>query len=61
MTTEEMIKYDMIVNNGIATAEELNLAFNMTDNGWMWTLDRVVYVRTGYSDLESYLFEEEDE
>lgn len=31
MTTNEMIKYDQIVEYGIATPEELNLARNMAD------------------------------
>lgn len=55
MTTEEMIKYDMIVELGIATPDELNLAFNMTDMGWNDTLDRVVYIREGYHTFEQYI------
>lgn len=55
MTTEEMIKYDMIVELGIATAEELNLVFNMTDMNWNETLDRVVYIREGYRTFEAYM------
>lgn len=60
MTIEEMVAYDIIVDNGIATPEELNLAFNMTNRGWSWTLNRVMFVRTGYSSLEQYLEAEDD-
>ena len=62
MTTEEMIKYDMIVDMGIATAEELNLARNLVDGSWNEVLDRVVYIRVGYRTFEQYLeceYEEE--
>lgn len=59
MTTEEMITYDQIVELGIATAEELNLAFNLTNTGWTDTLNKVIFIRTGYRSLEQYI-EEED-
>lgn len=61
MTTEEMITYDMIVEYGIATPDELNLAFNMTNMGWKETLDRVVYIRTGYPTWDIYLMDEMEE
>ena len=61
MTTEEMVTYDIIVNMGIATSEELNLAFNMTAMGWKDTLDRVVYIRTGYNSIEDYMAAEDGE
>ena len=61
MTTEEMITYDMIVEYGIATPEELNLAFNMTNMGWKETLDRVVYIRTGYPTWDAYPMDEMEE
>ena len=61
MTTEEMITYDMIVEYGIATPDELNLAFNMTNMGWKETLDRVVDIRTGYPTLDTYLMDEMEE
>ena len=60
MTTEECIKYDMIVEMGIATAEELNLARNLVSGNWNEILDSVVYVRTGYKTFEQYLECEED-
>ena len=55
MTTNEMIKYDMMVEMGIATAEELNLARNLVDGSWNEVLDRVCYVRTGYRTLEQFI------
>lgn len=57
MTTEEMVMYDWLVGEGVATPEELNLAFNMTDYGWIETLERVLYIRTGYRSIEQYLEE----
>lgn len=54
MTTNEMIKYDMIVELGIATSEELNLARNLVDGSWNKVLDKVVNIRTGYSTFEQY-------
>lgn len=57
MTTNEMIKYDQIVEYGIATAEELNLARNLMSGEWNEVLDAVCYVRTGYKTWEQYLEE----
>lgn len=61
MTTEEMVKYNMMVELGIATAEELNLARNLVSGSWNEVLDSVCYVRTGYRSLEQYLTCEEEE
>lgn len=58
MTTNEMIKYDMMIEYGVATAEELNLARNLADGTWNEVLDRVCYIRTGYKTFEQYLEEE---
>lgn len=55
MNTEEMIKYDMMVEYGIATAEELNLARNLISGSWNEVLNAVCYVRTGYKTWEQYL------
>lgn len=63
MTTEEMIKYDIIVEMGIATAEELNLARNLVTGSWAEVLDKVICIRTGYNTFEQYIeceVEEED-
>lgn len=55
MTTAEMIKYDMMVEYGIATVDELNLARNLVNGSWDEVLNAVCYVRTGYHTFEQYL------
>lgn len=63
MTQDEMMKYDQIVEWGIATANELNLARNLMSGSWNEVLDAVCYVRTGYKTWEQYIeneMEEED-
>lgn len=63
MTNEEIMLYDHVVEFGIATAEELNLAFNLIGGSWIEAINKVIYIRTGYSDFNSYLeneFDEED-
>lgn len=54
MTTEEMITYDQIVEFGIATAEELNLARNLVSGSWTEVFNKVVYIRTGYHTFDQY-------
>ena len=64
MTREEMIKYDRMIEFGVATVEELNLARNLVSGSWNEVLDSVCYVRTGYRTFEQYeleLMEEEEE
>ena len=52
--------YEAIINDGIATAEELVLVTRI--NGFSEeTLNAVIYVRTGYRDWEQYAGEEEEE
>ena len=63
MAQEEMMKYDQMVEWGIATAEELNLARNLLSGSWNEVLDAVCYVRTGYKTWENFIeneMEEED-
>ena len=55
MTTNEMITYDQIVEFGIATADELNLARNLMTGTWTEVLNAVVYVRTGYRTFEQFI------
>lgn len=57
MNTNEMIKYDQMVEFEIATPEELNLARNLVDGPWNEVLDRVCYIRTGYRTFEQYIDE----
>lgn len=61
MTGKEMMEYDYIVESGIATAEELNLAFNLVDGSWTEVFNKVIYIRTGYRSLEQYIQEEMEE
>lgn len=65
MTTNEMITYDQMVEFGIATAEELNLARNLVSGTWEEVLNQVMYVRTGYRTFEQWweceIAEEEEE
>lgn len=60
MTTEEMIMYDQLVDMGIATTDELNLARNLMSGEWMEVLNAVLFVRTGYRSMEQ-MMEAEDE
>lgn len=50
--------WDYLVNNGIATDDELQLITSI--NGYnIDTLNDVIYVRTGYRDIETLLEEDE--
>ena len=57
MTQAEMIKYDQVVDMGICTADELNLAFNLIGNSWSDVIDKIIYIRTGYRDYDQYIME----
>lgn len=61
MTTEEMIKYDQIVDLEIATPEEISLVRAVASGTWNEILDGIVYARTGYRTLEQFLSEDDDE
>lgn len=61
MTTNEMFLYDQIVEMGIATAEELNLARNLRDGSWEEVLNAVLFIRTGYRSLEQMIEAEDEE
>ena len=55
MTYEE--KYDFLTENGIATDDEINLVVKI--NGYAEEqLDNILFVRTGYTDFESYIYYE---
>lgn len=60
MTIEEMVLYDEIVDMGIATSEELNLARNLMNGTWEEVLNAVLFIRTGYRNM-SQLIEAEEE
>ena len=55
-----MVMYDQLVDMGIATAEELNLARNLVSGSWEDVLTSVLYIRTGYRSIEQMFEEEED-
>lgn len=59
MTTEEMVMYDMMVELGVATSEELNLARDLVSGSWKEILTQVLDIRTGYKSIEEMLEEEE--
>ena len=61
MTQSEMMTYDMIVEMGIATAEELNLARNLVGGSWTDVMNQVIYIRTGYRTLDQYYEAEMEE
>ena len=60
MTVEEMVMYDQLVDMGIATTDELNLARNLMAGEWMEVLNAVLFVRTGYRSM-AQMMEAEDE
>ena len=55
MTTDDMILYDQLVDMGIATADEINLVFDVADKSWQDVLHGVLYSRTGYRSIEQML------
>lgn len=61
MTTEEMVMYDMMIELGVATSEELNLARNLVSGSWKEVLTQVLDIRTGYKSIEQMLEEEEEQ
>jgi hypothetical protein len=61
MNKMECEKYDMIVELGIATPEEINLVANVVGGRWNDILDSVVLARTGYQTFEDYLADEMEE
>ena len=55
MTTNEMIKYEQMVEYGVATAEKLNRARNYISGSWDNVLNTVCYLRTGFKTWEQYI------
>lgn len=55
MTDKELYMYDYMVESGIATAEELNLAKQLVDGTWEEVLNAVLYARTGYRTFDQYI------
>lgn len=61
MNEKEMHLYDYIVETEIATAEELNLARNLVSGSWQTVLEAVLYIRTGYRNLQQLLDDEDED
>lgn len=61
MTQKEIMLYDQLVENDIATAEEINLVRNIIDGTWEEILNKICYARTGYRDLDQYFEAEMEE
>lgn len=57
---EENEVWDLIIENAIATEEELQLVTDIVGYN-LCTLNDVIYARTGYRDIEQYLGEDDDE
>ena len=55
MTDKELQMYDFMVETGIATASELNLAKYLVDGTWEEVLNAVLYARTGYRTFDQYI------
>lgn len=55
MTDKELYMYDYMVESGIATAEELNLAKQLVSGTWEEVLNAVLYARTGYRTFDQYI------
>ena len=58
MTEEEIRKYDLLVDEEIATKEEINLVRCVLAGSWDYILEAICYARTGYS-IDGYLAEYE--
>ena len=59
MTDREMYIWETMVEFGIATDEELGLAVALMGKSEQ-TLNQVLYIRTGYRDIEQFLNEEDE-
>lgn len=55
MTDRDLEMYDYMVESGIATAEELNLAKQLVSGTWEEVLNAVLYARTGYRSFDQYI------
>ena len=54
MTQREEFYWDLLVEGGIATSDELDLVKYIVSGTWEDIMDDVLYVRTGYRSLEQY-------
>ena len=61
MTAEEKEMYEQLIDMGIATAEEIELARGRKSGSWKDVLTSVLCVETGYFSIEEMLMAEEEE
>ena len=61
MTQKEIMIYNQMVENSIATAEEINLVRNLVAGSWEEILNQICFVRTGYRTLDQYFEAEVEE
>ena len=57
MTNEERDLYDDIINYGIATEQEMALVL-MINGTSIEQLNNIIYVKTGYRNIEQFIEEE---
>ena len=57
MTNEERDLYDDIINYGIATEQEMALVLIINGTS-IEQLNNIIYVKTGYRDIEQFIEEE---
>lgn len=58
LTKEEEYIWDMLVDLGIATDEEIGLATALCGTS-IYTLESILYIRTGYRSIEQMMEEDE--
>lgn len=55
MLPNEIEIYGLMIEYGIATQDELNLAHDLIGGSWQGVFDRVCYIRTGYRTFTEFL------
>lgn len=56
MTANECVMYDWMVEEGVATPDEINLVFNCGNwPSWEECLNTILYSRTGYRSIPQYI------
>lgn len=57
MNQKEIEFYDTLVQFGIATEQEIKLVRDIMSGSWNEILEAILYARTGFRHLDSYLEE----
>lgn len=55
MTKRENEIYDFLVENGVATEDEINLVRCIVSGSWEEIFNSIIYARTGYRSYEQLL------